>query len=45
MHDIPKLPENIQDTFFDEATRLTCHFCDGAAAEETVSFQHSLVDK
>ncbi|KAJ8985759.1 hypothetical protein NQ317_014412 [Molorchus minor] len=34
IHDIPKLPEAIQDTLLDEFTRLTCHFCDGAALEE-----------
>ncbi|CAH1119298.1 unnamed protein product [Phaedon cochleariae] len=34
IHDIPKLPESIQDTLFDEFTRLTCHFCDGAVLEE-----------
>lgn len=46
MHDIPRLPENMQDTFCDELTKLTCHFCDGAAVEEVVSnyfFSHHLI--
>ncbi|KAG5885786.1 hypothetical protein JTB14_031220 [Gonioctena quinquepunctata] len=34
IHDIPKLPETLQDTLLDEFTRLSCHFCDGCALEE-----------
>ncbi|VEN57418.1 unnamed protein product [Callosobruchus maculatus] len=32
--DILKLTKHIKDTLLDEFTRLTCHFCEGAALEE-----------
>lgn len=31
----------MKDTLLDELTRLTCHFCDGAAIEESVRIQMS----
>lgn len=36
VHDIPNLPDSMKDSLLDEFTRLTCHFCDGAAVEESV---------
>lgn len=35
-HDVPKLPIPLQASCFDETTRLTCCFCEGAALEEAV---------
>lgn len=35
-HDIPKLPLPVQESYFNEITRLTCCFCEGAALEEAV---------
>lgn len=35
-HDIPKLPTSLQESYFDDITRLTCRFCEGAMLEEAV---------
>lgn len=35
-NDVPKLSVALQASCFDEITRLTCCFCEGAALEEAV---------
>jgi hypothetical protein len=37
INDIQKLPTQLQDSYLDELTRLTCSFCKGAALEDVSS--------
>jgi hypothetical protein len=37
INDIQKLPTQLQDSYLDELTRLTCSFCKGAALEDVVT--------
>lgn len=42
-NDVPKLPVALQASCFDEITRLTCAFCEGAALEEAVGILHRCI--